>query len=168
MSLFSSRPSNGFSYYCEENLKSLPCLLRSIGPDTSLTVALLPSPSLYILQPHQPPGCFFYSKGRYNLSLRSLYSKQKDKLSEAKLPKAMLLRSNRARIQNQVSLPTCSASFYSTPLHKGLMTAWLLSNRFSGGHQSVLRKDCSAFLWEPQVLLWEKTRSSRISVCQNR
>ena len=54
---------------------------------------------LCVLQPYQSPGCFFSSRGRYSLSLRPLkHSKQKNKLREAKLPKAILLRTNGARI----------------------------------------------------------------------
>lgn len=153
MSLFSSVPSNDFLHSSEENLKLLCCPVRARWPG-SLSFSLFP-PTPTLPRPHQPPHCSSYTPKESTVFPHGLCASVRRTSSErlSKLPKVMQFRSNGATIQNQVSPTTSSISFYLTPLHKFLMSAWLLSNRSHGGSQSFLGKGCSAFLGDPWVFL---------------
>lgn len=101
---------------------------------------------LTLLQPCQPPHCSFYTP------------KERTVFSDA------LSTSNRRTSTERLSCPmSCSLEvmepgsksrsvwlqvlyLYSTLLHKCLMNAWLLGNRFHVGSQFILRKGCPAFL----------------------
>lgn len=110
---------------------------------------------LTLPQLHQLPHCNSYTPKESIVFPHALWASDRRTSLErlSKLPKVMQFRNNGTRIPNQVNPTTSSVSFYSTPLHKFLMSAWLLSNRFHGGSQSFLRKGCSAFLGEPWVFL---------------
>lgn len=86
----------------------MPCEIHM----TQLSEFLSLSLPLTIPQPHQPPHCSFYTRKESTDFPYAVCASERGTSSEmlSKSPKVMQLRSDGARIPNQVSLTTSSVS----------------------------------------------------------